>query len=185
MTARLYWLFTAAFLGIAVHIATILYLPNASFGRNLARVTNQAPNNSFFVMKPEQQVALLATATAQDIVGLCLVDVAKGNVVISAHGLNQLWSVAIYNASGHQVYAINDVEAGTGDFNIELSKSKSLWQQVAGKPDAEDAKVIENIGWHAELSENSAIAVLWMPVPDANQRPALESVVRATSCKAK
>ena len=185
MTARLYWLFTAAFLGIAVHIATILYLPSMSFNRNLTRVTGQAPRNSFFVMKPEQQVALLATATDQDVVGLCLVDVSKGNIVISAHGLNQLWSMAIYNASGQQVYAINDVEAGTGDFSIELSKAKSLWQQVTGKPDAEDAKVIENIGWHAELSENTAIAVLWMPVPDANQRPALEAAAKATGCKAK
>ena len=185
MTARLYWFFTAAFLGIAVHIATILYLPNMSFNRNLARVTAQAPRNSFFVMKPAQQVALLATATDQDVVGLCLVDVSKGNIVISAHGLNQLWSMAIYNASGQQVYAINDVEAGTGDFSVELSKVKSLWQQVTGKPDAEDAKVIENIGWHAELSENTAIAVLWMPVPDANQRPALEAAAKATGCKAK
>ena len=185
MTARLYWLFTAAFLGIAVHIATILYLPSVSFNRNLAQVTAQAPRNSFFVMKPEQQVQLLTTATTQDVVGLCLVDVSKGNILISAHGLNQLWSMAIYNASGQQVYAINDVEAGTGDFSIELSKAKSLWQQVTGKPDAEDAKVIENIGWHAELSETTAIAVLWMPVPDANQRPALEAAARVTGCKAK
>ena len=185
MSARLYWFFTAAFLGLAVHIATILYLPSVSFNRNLARVTAEAPRNSFFVMKPELQTELLATATAQDIVGLCLVDVSNGNIMISAHGLNQLWSVAIYNASGQQVYAINDIEAGTGDFNIELSKAKSLWQQVTSKPDAEDAKVIENIGWHAELSENTAIAVLWMPVPDLNQRPALEAAAKATSCKAK
>ena len=185
MTARLYWIFTAGFLGLAVHIATILYLPSVSFNRNLARVTGQESHNSFFVMKPELQVELLPTATVQDVVGLCLVDVSKGNIVISAHGLNQLWSVSIYNASGQQVYAINDVEAGTGDFNIELSKTKSLWQQVTGKPDAEDAKVIANIGWHAELSENNAIAVLWMPVPDSNQRPVLEAAARATNCKAK
>ena len=185
MMGRLYWFFTAAFLGIAVHIATILYLPSVSFNHNLAQVTAQAPRNSFFVMKPENQTALLATATAQDVVGLCLVDVSKGNIVISAQGLNQLWSVAIYNASGQQVYAINDVEAGTGDFSIELSKAKSLWQQVTSKPAAEDAKVIENIGWHAELSENTAIAVLWMPVPGANQRPTLEAAAKATSCKPK
>ena len=185
MTGRLYWIFTAAFLGIAVHLATILYLPSISFNHNLARVTSQAPRNSFFVMKPEQQVSLLATATAQDIIGLCLVDVSKGNIVISAHGLNQLWSVAIYNASGQQVYAINDVEAGTGNFTVELSKAKSLLQQITGKPDAEDAKVIENIGWHAELTDNTAIAVLWMPVPDAFQRPMLEAAVKATICQPK
>lgn len=185
MTGRLFWFFTAAFLGLAVHIATILYLPGLSFGRGLARVTGNAASNSFFVMKPETQVGLLPTTTTQDIVGLCLVDISKGNVIISAHGLSQLWSLVIYKTSGQQVYAINDVEAGTGDFNVELSKSKSLLQQLTGKPEAEDAKAIENIGWHAELSENTAIAVLWMPVPDALQRPALEKVALATSCKAK
>ena len=185
MTARLFWIFTAAFLGLAVHIATILYLPGLSFARNLSRVTEQAANNSFFVMKPETQVGLLPTATSQDIIGLCLVDLSKGNVLISAHGLSQLWSLAIYKKSGQQVYAINDVEAGTGDFSVELSKSKSLLQQLVSRPDAEDAKVIENVGWHAEMAENTAIAVLWMPVPDALQRAALEKVVKATSCKPK
>ncbi|MEP6827077.1 MAG: hypothetical protein ABJA10_03290 [Aestuariivirga sp.] len=185
MTGRLFWLFTAAFLGLAVHLATILYLPGLSFGRNLGQVTGHQASNSFFVMKPEAQVNLLPMATTQDIVGLCLVDISKGNVIISAHGLNQLWSLVIYQTSGQQVYGINDVEAGTGDFSVELSKSKSLLQQLSGKPEAEDAKVIENIGWHAELSEDTAIAVLWMPVPDALQRPALENIAKATICKAK
>ena len=185
MTARLFWLFTAGFLAVAVHIATIIYLPGISFSRNLAQATGQAARNSFFVMKPELQVGLLPTVTTQDLVGLCLVDISKGDVTIAAHGLSQLWSLAIYKTSGQQVYAINDVEAGTEDFTVELSKAKSLLQQLSRKPDAEDAKLIENIGWHAELNENTAIAVLWMPVPDALQRPALEETVKATSCKGK
>ncbi len=185
MTARLFWVVTAVFIAAAAHIITILYLPGMSFARNFSAVSERAGNNAFFVMKPEAQVKILPTATTQDIVGLCQVDVSKGNVVIAAHGLTQLWSLAIYNRSGQQVYGINDVEAGTGDFKVELSKSKSLLQQLTGKPEAEDAKVIDNVGWHAELSENTAIAVLWMPVPDALQRASLESAAKATTCKAK
>ncbi|MDE2383054.1 MAG: hypothetical protein KGO53_00430 [Alphaproteobacteria bacterium] len=185
MMGRLFWPLTAAFFGLAVHLVTVLYMPGLMFQRSLSRLTEGAKPNSFFVMKPENQSSLVPTATAQDIVGLCLLDFAKGTVVISAHVPQTLWRLAIYSQSGQQVYGINDVQAGSGGFSVEVARAKSLLQQITGKPDAEDAAQIENVGWHAEVPEAKGIAVLWVPVPDALQRNALESALKDISCKVK
>ena len=183
MMGRFFWLFTAACIALAVHLATVLYVPGITLQRNLAYVSSDATPNQFIILKPETQVLLVPTATPQDIVGLCLVDLSKGNVMISARVPASFWSFSVFGSAGDQVYGINDVEASTGQFNVELSKSKSLLQQVTGKPEAEDASVINNVGWHAEVSDNKAIAVLWVPVPDVTQRAAMEATLKASTCQ--
>jgi uncharacterized membrane protein len=184
MMGRVFWIFTAAVLGLAIHLATVLYVPGVTFARNLSRLTAGAGSNSFFVMKPDAQSALVPMASAQDIVGLCLLDLSKGAVTVSAHVPKSLWDFAIYSESGQQSYGINDVQAN-GNFKVDVTKSKSLLQQINGKPEAEDATQIADVGWHAEILETKGIAVLWVPVPDALQRPALEKIVAESHCGAK
>jgi uncharacterized membrane protein len=182
MMMRLFWLATAAVLGLAVHLATILYVPGLTFQHNLRKLTDAAPDNSFFLMKPEAQGALLPTASPQDVVGLCLVDVKDGKVTLSSHMPRGQWMLTIYGASGEQVYSINDVEAGSGAFNIELAPAKGLIEQLRGKAEKEEAGQFENVGWHAELNEQRGVAVLWVPVADTLRRPAIEAAISATHC---
>lgn len=182
---RVFWVVTALVLGFAVHLATVLYLPGLTFQRSLARATTGASTNHFFVMAPERQSAMVPTASVQDIVGVCLLNLSKGSVVISAQVPRRLWNFAIYSASGQQAYGINDVQADGGSFTVDVSKSKSLLQQLTTKPEAEDASQIANVGWHAEISEANGIALLWVPVPDASQRPQLEKIIAQTTCHRK
>lgn len=182
MIGRMFWLVTALFAGIAVHLTTVLYLPGFSFERKLNSVSVGQKANSFFLMAPESQSNFLPTATARDIVGLCLLDFSKGKVVVNAHVPLSFWNFTIFNSSGQQVYAINDVEAGSGTFSVELTKAKSLIEQVRGKPDPEDAGKITNSGWHAEVAGDKALAVLWLPVRDPLQRKAMEKEVKETNC---
>jgi len=182
---RVFWLMTAAVLGFAVHLATVLYLPGLTFQRSLTRATAGAGSNHFFVMAPEAQASLVPMASPQDIVGLCLLNLSKGPVVILAQVPHGLWNFAIYSASGQQTYGINDVQAGGGSFTVDVSKSKSLLQQLSGKAAPEDAGQIANVGWHAEIAEANGIALLWVPVPDALQRPQLEKIVGLTRCQKK
>jgi uncharacterized membrane protein len=184
MMGRLFWIVTALFTAVAVHIATVLYLPGFSFNRKLnAYATGQKPN-SFFLMAPETQSGFMPTAAAQDIVGLCLLDLSRGKVTVNAQVPQNLWTFTVYNPSGLQIYSINDVEAGTGAFRVELTQAKSIIEQVRGRPDPEDAGKITNSGSHAEVVGDKALAVLWLPVPDASQRKSLEAVVKKTECAA-
>ena len=184
MLGRLYWVITAAFVGLSVHLATILFFPSITFQHRVKQFASDAKVNSFFMMKPAAQVALFPTATAQDVVGLCLLDVSSGKVAISARMPRGQWALTIYGASGEQVYGINDVEAGTGDFTIELSPAKGIIEQLRGRSD-DDAGQIENVGWHAELNEQRGVAVLWAPVPDQTRWGEIQNALSSTRCAKK
>jgi len=185
MIGRLFWLLTMACVAIAAHLVTVLYAPGFSFERSVARAGSGHTTNSFFILKPELQGALVLSASEQDIVGLCLVDLSKGNIVFSATVPAGLWTLAVYAESGQQVYGINDLEAGALHFSVELAKAKSVIQQLTKKPDAEDATAIDSVGWHAEVNGKNAVAVLWVPVPDAARRGTVEAQVMGTSCAVK
>ncbi|MBG1232251.1 hypothetical protein [Aestuariivirga litoralis] len=184
MMGRLFWLITLATTGAAVYLATVLYMPGLLFHRTLTTLTEGMPPNSFFIMKPEDQTALVSTATKNDIVGLCLVDVNKGKVVISASVPAGLWTFSIFDSTGRQVYGINDAEAASGAFTVELSQARSVLQQLTSKNEQED-NAISNVGWHAELSDSKGIVVVWVPVADGLRRAELENVVKATRCEPK
>ena len=182
MIGRMFWLVAALFAGIAAHLATILYAPGFTFERKLNVISTGHKTNSFFLMTPDTQTGFLPTATAEDIVGLCLLDLSKGKVTVNAHVPQSFWNFAIYANSGQQVYAINDVEAGADTFSVELTKAKSLLEQVRSNAEPDDAGKIANSGWHAEVPGEKALAVLWLPVRDQSQRKSLEEKVKQTNC---
>ena len=106
-------------------------------------------------------------------------------MTVNARVPRSLWNFAIYSGSGQQIYGINDVQAGGDRFTVDVARAKSVLQQLTGKPEAEDATQIENVGWHAEIGENQGIAVLWVPVADPVQRPALQKLVAESRCAVK
>jgi len=184
MIGRMFWLVTALFAGIAAHLATILYAPSLTFERKLDVIAAGHKPNSFFLMTPNTQAGFLPSSTAEDIVGLCMIDLSKGKVVIDAHVPQSFWNFSIYGSSGQQIYDINDVEAGADSFSVELTKAKSLIEQVRSNADPDDAGKIANSGWHAEVPGEQALAVLWFPVRDQTQRKTLEDEVKQTNCNA-
>jgi len=182
MIGRMFWIVTALFAGIAAHLATVLYWPSITFDHKLGVLASGHKPNSFFLMAPETPVGLLPTAATQDIIGLCVLNLAKGKVVINAHVPQSFWTFTIYDSAGQQIYTINDVEAGADSFTVELTKAKGVLEQVRGKQDPDDVGKIQNVGWHAEVTGEKALAVLWLPVPDPNQRKTLEDVLNKTIC---
>jgi uncharacterized membrane protein len=183
--SRVFWPITALFLAVAVHLAYVLFAPSLMFQRNLAGLTGNAAANTFFVMAPEVQVKLVPSASAQDIVGLCLLDLAPGRVVFSASVPKSLWTLSIFSQSGQQVYSINDAEAGTTEFAIELKRAKGIIEQLRGKNDQEEPGQIQNVGWHADLNDRRGVVVLWVPVDDASRRAGMEAALKTTKCEVK
>jgi uncharacterized membrane protein len=183
--SRLFWPITAAFLAVAVHLAYVLFAPSLMFQRKLASLTENAAANSFFVMLPDAQVKLVPTASAQDIVGLCLLDLAPGRVIFSGSVPRSLWTLSIFSQSGQQVYAINDAEAGTTQFVIELKRAKGILEQLRGKNEQEEPGQIQNVGWHADLNERRGVVVLWVPVDNPSRRAGMEAALKTTKCEVK
>ncbi len=182
---RVFWLLTVGLVAVATHIAYVLFAPGWFFQQRLNATTDGKPDNSFFVVAPEKQAQLFPLATPDDVVGVCKYDLGSGKLVLSANLPRTYWTMSIYTQSGKQVYALNDVQAGSSAFSIDVSRSKTMLEQVFSNPEAEDAGQIENLGWRVETSERRGLAIVWIPLSDALMRPRVEAIIKESRCEPK
>jgi uncharacterized membrane protein len=180
---RSFWIVAALLMGVVAHISYVLFAPGLLFSRQLEQSTKGKPYNQFFISSVANQSALLPAATSKSVVGICKFDLGNGTVQLDAKLPRSYWTLSIYSQSGRQVYALNDVQAGTSEFKVELAKTKTFFQQLMGTSRAEDATQIENLGWHAETSEPRGIAVIWIPIADELMRPQIETIMAGSTCK--
>jgi uncharacterized membrane protein len=182
---RFFWIVTALFLGIALHISYILFMPGLLFQKKLFAVTDGKPDNSFFIMAPEKQSQLFPTATADDVVGVCKFDLNAGHLVLSAQLPKSYWTLSIYTQSGKQIYSLDDVQAGSTSFTVDLTRAKTVLEQLLAKNEGDDSNQIENLGWKVETTERRGLAVVWIPLADALMRKEIESTIKASRCEPK
>ena len=182
---RGFWLIVAILVAVITHVSYVLFAPSFSFQRQLSAATDAKPYNQFFVADPANQTLLWPAATSKSVIGICKFDLNAGSVELNAKLPRSYWTLSVYAQSGRQVYALNDVQAGTLDFKVELSKTKTFFQQLVGNSRADDATQIENLGWHAETSEPRGVAVIWIPIADELMRPQVEKIIAGSSCKPK
>ena len=179
---RVFWIITAAFIAIAVHISYVLFVPSVAFEKRLSLMMQGQDDNSFAVLDPAVQGTLVQGASPADVVGLCRLNLAAGKLFLNADLPSTYWTLTVYDSAGQQVYALTDAQSGGHQFTVDFSRSKSLSDQLFGKGDAEDALVGDNLGWHAEVSGQKGLAVIWVPVSDALLRPAVADLVKKTKC---
>ncbi len=179
---RGFWVIIALLIAVVSHVSYVLFVPNLVFQRQLRISTDGKPFNQFFIADPAKQTLLLPSATSKSVVGICKFDLSNGSLELNAKLPRSYWTLSIYAQSGRQVYALNDVQAGTSDFKVELAKTKTFFQQLLGNNRAEDAIQIENLGWHAETSETRGIAVIWIPLADELMRPQIVATMIGSTC---
>lgn len=155
------------------------------FQRQVSAISTGKPENSFFILPPNEQTHLFPTATVHDVVGICKYDLESGRVVLSAQLPRTYWTVSIYTNSGTQIYSLDDVQAGSNSLTIDLTRAKSLLQQLFAKNDGDDTGQIENLGWKVETTERRGLAVVWIPLSDTLMRGATEETIKASHCEAK
>ena len=81
--------------------------------------------------------------------------------------------------------ALDDVQAGNNSFTVELTRAKTLLQQLLAKNDGEDGGQIENLGWKVETTKRRGLAVVWIPLSDVLMRGGIEDIIKGSDCKAK
>lgn len=182
---RLLWFAMVGLVAIATHIGYVLFVPGLLFERKLYSTTDGKPDNTFFVLAPDKQAQLYPSATPEDVVGICKYDLMGGHLVLSANLPRSYWTMSIYTQNGKQVYALDDVQAGSSAISIELSQSKSLFQQLFANSEAEDAGSIEDLGWRVETTERRGLAIVWIPLSDELMRPRVEAIIKESRCAPK
>lgn len=179
---RVFWIITAAFLAVAVHISYVLFVPSVAFEKRLSLMTQGQDDNSFAVLDPAVQGMLVQGASTSDVVGLCRLNLAAGKLFLNTNLPATYWTLTVYDNAGQQVYALTDAQSGGHQFTVDFSRSKGLIEQLFGVGDAEDSLVGDNLGWHAEVSGQKGLAVIWVPVSDSLLRPGVADLVKKTKC---
>jgi uncharacterized membrane protein len=182
---KIFWFITCAFMAVAMHISYVLFAPAYLFQHKLFNVTGGKPDNSFFILAPDLQSQLFPIATAGDVVGVCKYDLKAGRVVFTAQLPKSYWSLAVYTDSGSQIYSLDDVQAGSNSFTIDLTRAKTILEQLFAKNDGEDGGQVENLGWKVEATDRRGLAIVWIPLSDELMRAEVEDIVKASHCETK
>lgn len=177
-----FWLLVAIVLSVITHFAYALFVPSRQFDAALSAALKDARANSFVILDPAQQTSLLSYATRDDVVGLCKYDVRQGPVVVSANVPEAFWTFAVYTNHGRQVYALNDTQADSNAFTVELSAAKSVLAQITSPGDDAETGIGADAGWRVAVTEPLGIAVLWIPLADGVFRADAEAAIRDSRC---
>jgi uncharacterized membrane protein len=179
---RVFWIITAALLGIAIHISYVLFLPGLTFEKKLASITQGQQDNDFAVLDPAVQSSLVQGASPSDVVGLCKLNLSSGKLLLNADLPSTYWTLTVYDSTGQPVYVLTDAQSGAHQFTVDFSRAKGVIEQLFGNGEQEDALVGDNLGWHAEVGGQRGLAVIWVPVSDPLLRPAVVALVNKTKC---
>jgi uncharacterized membrane protein len=182
---KMFWLVTSGLILLASHISYVLFAPSYLFQYKLYAATDGKPDNSFFILAPEKQSQLFPIASAGDVVGVCKYDLQTGRVVFSALLPKTYWSLSIYTDSGTQIYALDDVQAGSNAFTVDLTRAKTILQQLFAKNDGEESGQVENLGWKVEATDRRGLAIVWIPLSDELMRGEVEEIVKGSHCEVK
>jgi uncharacterized membrane protein len=182
MRRQFFWLITATILALIAHVSYVLFVPSRSFSSAIDVALGAAQSNTFAVLDSSAQVKLVPFATAEHIVGVCKFNVEDGPVKVTAQLPEGFWSFAVYTIQGEQVYAINDTQADTNNFTVELSRDQGLIAQIFGSGDDAVDVTGDDIGWRIAVKEDQGLAVLWMAVADPLLRKDAEDVIKQSKC---
>lgn len=180
MKGRLFWLVAAFLLGVAVHSAYLLAAPGLALSRSIAKTGLSLEDANFRLVSPQDQVSVFPTFPATSVFGVCAFDVSAGEAKINAVMPDSFWTLTIYSRTGKVIYALDREQAGTNAFTVSLFEAPSLLESLLTTT-AEDLATQD--GWTVTTSETKGFAVFWVPLRESAQRPGVEQVLKATSCR--
>lgn len=178
MMRIVFWMFTAAVLGVVAHAATLLFAPRYTFERSLNGALDGA-TNSFAVLTPEAQRRLLPDYPADAVFGLCRFDLRGGPVTLQADLPDRFWVLAVYSAKGRTLYTVNDRQSGVNNFTLKLVRAPGLLETFTAK---EEEDAVTDLAWKVASPDSKGVALVWVPLSDAAQRSSLSAAIAKTSC---
>ena len=125
MTGRLFWFTTALLLGLAVHIAYILFVPRSQMDAKMAAFTALAGVNRLAVIEPAALTSVIPEADPWFAHAVCVFDLASGPVRIGAHIPDGYWLISLFAPNGDSFYSLNDRQAGVRNLDLVVTDRQS------------------------------------------------------------
>jgi uncharacterized membrane protein len=182
MMVRLFWIAAGLAAAAASYAGFLLFVPGLIFSAEIARMSNGHGSNSFFILAEKDQAKLLPGLPQSGVTGLCLFDVSKTGVTLSANLPEGFWITTIYSDKGETIYTVNNRQSGSNTFNVSLSRAPGFLELLAQATEKERPEI--DSGWTVQSPEPRGLAVVWYPLPDPALREAAAAAVARSSCSA-
>lgn len=180
MMRHLFWAAVALATAVAAHAAFVLHVPSWWFSRAVAELAAEHGENSFFILSDAEQAQLFPGLPRTGVTGLCIFDVAKGDVTFSADLPDGFWVTTIYTDKAQAIYSVNNRQSGANLFNVSLSRAPSLIEQIVQATDKEKPEI--DSGWTVMSPEPKGLAVVWYPTPESGLRKVAADAVARSRC---
>lgn len=144
MRAVLYWTLCILLLASVVHLGYVLIVPHFEMRANIDQLREFAGDGALTVLDREDSIRLMGPDGRWIVHALCIYDLARGPMIVSAAVPGSYWSMAIYSAGGDNFYSLNDRQAGIDRVNLMIRQpSASLLgdEQELAPPDDETITV--------------------------------------------
>ncbi|MCA3561511.1 MAG: hypothetical protein IOC82_10845 [Aestuariivirga sp.] len=179
MRRHLFWLLVAVAAGVAAHSAFALFVPGWWFSREVRQLAHAHGKNSFFILSPAEQARLFPGLPRFGVTGLCVFDVASGDVTFAAQLPDGFWIATIYTEKAEAIYSVNNRQSGANSFAVSLSRAPGFIEQILKSTEKEAIDGIDS-GWTVTSPEPRGLAVVWYPTPEIGLRElAAEQVARS------
>lgn len=182
MRVHLFWAAVALAAAVAAHAAFTLFVPGWWFSRSVAELAAENGVNSFFLLDEAEQARLFPGLPRAGVTGICIFDVAAGDVTVSADLPEGFWITTIYTDKAQPIYSVNNRQSGADRFTVTLTKAPSFLEQVMQATQKGTAEI--DTGWTVQSPEAKGLAVVWYPVAEPGLKPLAAKAVARSRCLA-
>jgi len=132
MSGRLFWFTAALLLGLAVHLAYILFVPRQQMEARMAQFSALAGVNKLAVLEPRVLDRILPEADPALAYAACVFDLSPGPVVVKATIPAGYWLVSVYAPNGDSFYSLNSRQADVKTLDLVIRNQASAAGDQSG-----------------------------------------------------
>jgi uncharacterized membrane protein len=123
--SKLYWALVALLFALIVHLSYVLFIPRFEMRGKLDEIRSLAGSGRLRVLERDEGVRLMGAEARWFVHALCLYDLSRGPVMVTAVIPSTYWSMSMYSSRGDNFYSLNDRQAGIERVSVLLKPRRS------------------------------------------------------------
>lgn len=179
MRRRVFWIAAIVLLGLSVHLAYVLFVPNMEMNRIMKAAAESHGANRFLVLDEQEAAAVLGQQSLAFVQGICVLDLSSGPVLVTLDTPASYWMANVYSRKGDNIYSLNDRQVSEVPFSIVVERKKvNLFSLDSAETPPEDA------AFRVLTGDRGGLFVVRVFVQDPAYRTRITRTLERSSCKA-
>ena len=169
--------FAVFFLSTAVHIISVLLVPNFATNDGWSRLHAFAEIGRFKAIPSDSNSALLTGLDPLFVHSACAISLAEAPTALSLSAQDSFWSLALYDSKSIAIFSLNDRTAQDGTLEmLVVTPVQNALLKENPPPDIDDIVVVE-------ATDNNLVAVFRLYAPDPELRQKALNAVNNAICE--